>query len=112
MKPENFTALPEKLHKHYQQQINNIKDMKKKEIQHFESKVFEIDKVIAKIVNKHKKLIKTFDQHDKQTQKIESEFKQMNNAKHILKKIKWTVALHQRLIKAKESWMETQNLID
>lgn len=66
-----------------------------------------MDKVIAKIVGKHKKLIKAFDLHEKQTQKQESEFKQMNNAKHILKKIKWTVALHQRLIKAKEGHLET-----
>jgi len=71
--------------------------MKKKEIGHFEAKMFDIDKVIAKIVSKHKKLIKQYDQHDKHSQKLESEFKQLNNAKHILKKIKWTIALHQRI---------------
>lgn len=50
MTPKNYTALPEKLHKHYQSQISKIKDMKKKEINHFETKVFEVDKIIAKIV--------------------------------------------------------------
>lgn len=46
------------------------------------------------------------------TQNIESEFKQMNNAKHILKKIKWTIGLKQRLIKAKQAQEEVQQMID
>lgn len=45
--------------------------MKKKEITHFESKVFEIDKRIAQTCKKHQKLINKFDQHTVQREKIE-----------------------------------------
>jgi hypothetical protein len=41
--------------------IRSLKDVKKKEIIHFEGKVFDIDKRISATCKKHKKLISKFE---------------------------------------------------
>jgi hypothetical protein len=83
--------------KEFQKQISLIKEQKKKEIQHFESKVFEVDKVIAKLFSKHKKIIAHFETAQGKNQALTNEIKQIEIAKHVVKKLKWTSTLSMKL---------------
>lgn len=91
---------------------NEIYLRKKKEMTHFEEKVFKLDHKSTQLYSRHKKLISLFEMQQAMVTNQQADIKKMEQAKVMMRKLKFSIQLLQRMQQVSLMMLETHLMLN